>query len=68
MVGLLITHSHKFHENGGLHFIYYFEVQPLQMILVGVVNYIDKYWHLASQYQPLYITEFHNLMNILPET
>ena len=38
MVGLLITHSLKFYENGSLHFIYYCEVQLLQMILVGLVK------------------------------
>ena len=54
MVGLLVTHSHTFHENGSLHFIYYCDVQPLQMILVGLFNYINKYCQLASQDQPLY--------------
>ena len=38
MLGLLIKHSLKFYENGSLHFIYYCEVQPLQMILVGLVK------------------------------
>ena len=38
MVGLLIIHSLKFYENGSLNFIYYCEVQPLQMILVGLIK------------------------------